>query len=192
VTQAEWQAVMGTNPSFFVGPSLPVESVSWTDAMAYCAALTQSERAAGRLPVGYQYRLPTEAEWEYCCRAGTTTEWEVGISLSCGQANFWGQTGGCVGQTAHFGSYASNAWGLHDMHGNVWEWCLDAWGGSANYPSGAVSDPYVPSGPLRVLRGGSWIDGAYRCRSAVRGGGSPVDRYYGDGFRVVLAPVLVP
>jgi formylglycine-generating enzyme required for sulfatase activity len=192
VTQAEWQAVMGTNPSFFVGPSLPVETVSWNDAMAYCAALTARERAAGRIPSGYQYRLPTEAEWEYSCRAGTTTEWNVGSSLNCGQANFSAQSGGCVGQTANVGSYAPNAWGLHDMHGNVWEWCLDAWDFSANYPSSAVSDPYVSSGPLRVDRGGGWGGDAFSCRSAVRVGLPPRYRFNAYGFRVVLAPVLVP
>jgi formylglycine-generating enzyme required for sulfatase activity len=193
VTQAEWQAVMGTNPSYFVGPDLPVETVSWNHVLAYCAALTRSERAAGRLPIGYQYRLPTEAEWEYCCRAGTTTEWNVGSSLSCGQANSTGVPGGghCVGRTANVGSYRPNAWGLHDMHGNVREWCLDAWDGSANYPSSPVSDPFVTSGPYRVVRGGSWRDYAVFCRSALRLRFSPGEASSYDGFRVVLAPVLV-
>jgi formylglycine-generating enzyme required for sulfatase activity len=188
VAQAEWQAVMANNPSHFVGPNRPVEMVSWHDAMAYCAALTTREQAAGRLPVGYQYRLPTEAEWEYCCRAGTTTEWNVGNSLSCGLANF----DYCVGQTANVGSYGPNAWGLHDMHGNIWEWCLDAWDGSANYPSSAVSDPYVSSGPIRVIRSGCWFGIGSNCRSAVRYGGVLVYRSYGIGFRIVLAPILVP
>jgi formylglycine-generating enzyme required for sulfatase activity len=194
VTQAEWQAVMGTNPSFFVGPNLPVETVAWQDAMAFCAALTTRERAAGRLPMDYQYRLPTEAEWEYCCRAGTTTEFNVGSSLSCGQANFSGAPSGgrCVGQTTNVGSYAPNAWGLHGMHGNVREWCLDAWDGIGNYPSGAVSDPYVSSGPYRVARGGGWNLLAEFGRSAFRFWFYVDSRYYNFGFRVVLAPVLVP
>jgi formylglycine-generating enzyme required for sulfatase activity len=189
VTQAEWQAVMGTNPSSFRGPNLPVETVSWNEAMAYCAALTARERAAGRLPSGYQYRLPTEAEWEYCCRAGTTTEWSVGASLNCGQANY----NRCAGRTTTIvGSYSPNSWGLHDMHGNVWEWCLDAWDRSANYPAAAVSDPYVRSGPFRVARSGAWHNSASECRSAIRYGYDPGFRGYADGFRVVLAPVLVP
>jgi formylglycine-generating enzyme required for sulfatase activity len=191
VTYTEWQALMGTNPPGFRGPNLPVVSVSWSDAMAYCAALTAQERAAGRLPFGYQYRLPTEAEWEYCCRAGTTTEWNVGSSLNCGQANFGG-FGGCVGQTASVGGYAANTWGLHDTHGNVWEWCLDAWDGYPNYPSGAVSDPYISSGPDRVLRGGSWFGVALLCRSAQRGWSAPDSLSADFGFRVALAPVLVP
>jgi formylglycine-generating enzyme required for sulfatase activity len=188
VTQAEWQALMGNNPSYFRGPNLPVESVSWDDAMAYCAGLTAREMAAGRIPFGYQYRLPTEAEWEYCCRAGTSTEWNVGTSPSCAQANLYG----CAYQTTNVGSHAANAWGLHDMHGNVAERCLDAWDGSANYPSSTLSDPYVSSGPNRVRRGGGWNGSADRCRSAVRRGNSPNLRDFSGGFRVVLAPVLVP
>ena len=195
VTQAEYQAVRGTNPSFHQGasypnaPQRPVERVTWNDAMAYCAALTATEAGAGRIPAGYQYRLPTEAEWEYVCRAGTTTEWNTGASLVCVQAKF----SACgPGQTAVVGSYAANPWGLFDTHGNVWEWCLDWWDGSANYPSSAVSDPYVSSGPLRVFRGGSWGGPADICRSAFRLYGSPGGTSYYFGFRVVLAPVLVP
>ena len=191
VTQAQYQAVVGSNPSYFVGTNRPVEQVTWYSAVAYCDALTVQEAAAGRLPNGYEYRLPTEAEWEYCCRAGTTTEWNVGSSLSCGQANFY-DNGYCVppGQTSAVGSYAANAWGLRDMHGNVWEWCLDGWDGSANYPAGPVTDPYVSSssGPYRVLRGGSWNIISFICRSAFRYVIFP--SFYGNGFRVVCAPVL--
>jgi formylglycine-generating enzyme required for sulfatase activity len=194
VTQAEYQAVRGTNPSQFQGAiypnaaQRPVERVTWNDAMAYCAALTATEAAAGRLPAGYQYRLPTEAEWEYVCRAGTTTEWNTGASLTTSQANFMNG----VGQTAIVGSYAANPFGLFDTHGNVWEWCLDLWEGTANYPSSAVSDPYVSSGPFRVARGGSWGNTADFCRSASRGLNFPGGTGDGTGFRVVLAPVLVP
>ena len=195
VTQAEYQSVRGTNPSQFQGasypnaPQRPVELVTWIDAMAYCSSLTATEAAAGRIPAGYQYRLPTEAEWEYVCRAGTTTEWNTGASLVCGQANF----SGCgPGQTTVVGRYPANPWGLFDTHGNVWEWCLDSWDGSANYPSSAVSDPYVSSGPGRVIRGGSWFNAAGVCRSAYRGNSSPGGAISGIGFRVVLAPVLVP
>ena len=195
VTQAEYQSVRGTNPSQFQGasypnaPQRPVELVTWIDAMAYCSSLTATEAAAGRIPAGYQYRLPTEAEWEYVCRAGTTTEWNTGASLVCGQANF----SGCgPGQTTVVGRYPANPWGLFDTHGNVWEWCLDSWDGSANYPSSAVSDPYVSSGPYRVFRGGGWGYIAVICRSALRNFDSPGGSSYDVGFRVVLAPVLVP
>jgi formylglycine-generating enzyme required for sulfatase activity len=191
VTQAEYQSVVGSNPSSFQGanwpnaPSRPVEQVSWNNAVAYCQALTAIERAAGRVPQGYQYRLPTEAEWEYCCRAGTTTEWSTGTSLSTSQGNF----DNALGQTAVVGSYAPNAFGLHDMHGNVWEWCLDAY---TSYAPGPVTDPFVTGGPIRVIRIGSWGSTAFNCRSAVRFYSTPgISNTYG-GFRVVLAPVLVP
>ncbi|MBL8735346.1 MAG: formylglycine-generating enzyme family protein [Planctomycetes bacterium] len=192
VTQAEYQAVMGSNPSYFLGANLPVERVFWNQAVAYCDALTVQEAAAGRLPSGYEYRLPTEAEWEYCCRAGTTTEFHYGSTLVCGQASFrysYHTDSMCsfLG-TAVVGSYAANAWGLHDMHGNMWEWCLDSWDGSANYPAGSVSDPYVASGPYRVARGGGWGSGSNICRSANRSGYVPVSGDAG-GFRVVCAPV---
>ena len=194
VTQAEYQAVRGSNPSLFQGasypnaPLRPVERVTWNDAMAYCSALTATEAAAGRIPAGYQYRLPTEAEWEHACRAGTTTEWNTGASLSTSQANF----NNVLSQTTVVGSYAANPWGLFDTHGNVWEWCLDSWDGSANYPSSAVFDPYVSSGRFRVLRGGSWFNSADDCRSAFRGVNVPGISNSIIGFRVVLAPVLVP
>jgi formylglycine-generating enzyme required for sulfatase activity len=200
VTQAQYQAVMGSNPSFYQGSSYPnaaqrpVERVTWNNAVAYCTALTASEQAAGRVPAGYVYRLPTEAEWEYCCRAGTTTEFHFGPTLVCGQANFGfsyhSNTNCFIGQTAVVGSYAPNAWGLHDMHGNVWEWCQDGWDGSANYPSGPVTDPVVASGPFRVLRGGSWSYFSIDCRSAIRFGSAPPNSDLDFGFRVVLAPVL--
>lgn len=186
VTQAEYQAVMGSNPSQSLGASRPVEMVSWNQAVAYCDALTVQEAAAGRLPLGYEYRLPTEAEWEYCCRAGTTTEWNVGNSLDCGQANY----SSCVGQSSVVGSYAANAWGLHDMHGNVFEWCLDSWDGSANYPAGSVTDPYGTIGSSRVVRSGGWTILSVWCRSANRGFYAPNVQNSRTGFRVVCAPAL--
>jgi len=198
VTQAQYQAVMGSNPSYFAGapnaPQRPVERVSWNNAVAYCQALTATEQAAGRVPAGYQYRLPTEAEWEYCCRAGTTTEWNTGTSLSTSQANFGGALANATypnGQTAVVGSYAPNAFGLHDMHGNVFEWCLDSY---ATYAPGPVTDPFVTGGAVRVIRGGSWFSlfSASFCRSAFRGSSAPGIADYVFGFRVVLAPVLVP
>jgi len=191
VMQAEYQSVLGSNPSYFASgpnaPLRPVEQVSWNSAVAYCQALTATEQAAGRVPAGYQYRLPTEAEWEYCCRAGTTTEWNTGTSLSTSQANF----GGVIGQTTTVGSYAPNAFGLHDMHGNVREWCLDSY---ALYAPGPVTDPFVTGGPYRVFRGGSWhtYSTAPVCRSASRHYFTPGYADSNLGFRIVLAPVLVP
>jgi formylglycine-generating enzyme required for sulfatase activity len=199
VTQAQYQAVMGANPSLFQGaglpnaPQRPVESVSWNNAVTYCQALTAIEQAAGRVPAGYQYRLPTEAEWEYCCRAGATTEFHTGTALVCGQANFLfsdhSNTSCSIGQTAVVGSYAPNAFGLHDMHGNVSEWCLD---GSAAYSAGAVTDPYVSGDPEEpfVYRGGNWSAYSRSCRSAARGGDLATNSYFLVGFRVVLGPVL--
>jgi formylglycine-generating enzyme required for sulfatase activity len=200
VTQAQYQAVMGSNPSAFQGPSYPnaaqrpVELVTWNNAVAYCTALTASEQAAGRVPAGYVYRLPTEAEWEYCCRAGTTSEFHFGPTLVCGQANFGfsyhSNTNCSINQTAVVGSYPPNAWGLHDMHGNVWEWCQDAWDFSANYPSGPVTDPVVACCPFRVVRGGSWFFDSNFCRSAFRYSSDPAGTLFDFGFRVVLASVL--
>lgn len=198
VTQAEYQAVMGVNPSLYQGASYPnsancpVESVSWNDATAYCTALTAQEAAAGRLPFGYQYRLPTEAEWEYCCRAGSTTEFGYGNSLVCGLAQFahsYHTSSSCNSAgTVPVGSYPPNALGLYDMHGNVWEWCLDSWYGTANYPSSPVVDPYVQSGNGRITRGGGHGSTSEYCRSAYRVRQYPYYMRNDFGFRVVLAP----
>jgi len=190
VTQAEYQALMGSNPAFFPGATRPVEEVSWHQARAYCAALTAQQ--AGNLPAGYEYRLPTEAEWEYACRAGTTTEFHYGPALFCNQARFgysYHSNYSCGSSTVPVGSYAPNAFGLYDMHGNVWEWCLDSY---APYSSAAVTDPFVTGGPYRVLRGGGWAYSSFYCRSAIRGSGGPGSTNYDIGFRVGLAPVLVP
>jgi formylglycine-generating enzyme required for sulfatase activity len=200
VTQAEYLSVMGSNPSYFQGasapnaPLRPVERVTWYNARAYCAALTVTEQAAGRVPAGYHYRLPTEAEWEYCCRAGTTTEWNTGTSLSTSQANFQGALASSTyinGQTAVVGSYAANAFGLHDMHGNLWELCLDTF---AAYAPGPVTDPLVTGGFNQVVRSGSFVGGypATLCGSAFRDIYSPNGLGFDVGFRVVLAPILVP
>ncbi|MCP3882906.1 MAG: formylglycine-generating enzyme family protein [Sulfitobacter sp.] len=196
VTQAEYQAVIGVNPSRFSGADLPVEQVSWGDALAYCTALTAQEMAAGNVPVGYEYRLPTEAEWEYGCRAGTTTEFNVGTDLFCGDARFWSSfhSGNSCGispssGTINVGSYAPNAFGLYDMHGNVWEWCLDSYAG---YSGTSQTDPFVTGGSDRVFRGGSWADFSSDSRSARRVSFSPSYSAFSLGFRVVLGSVLVP
>ncbi|MCP4074542.1 MAG: formylglycine-generating enzyme family protein, partial [Hyphomicrobiales bacterium] len=191
VTQAEYQALMGSNPSSFSGPNLPVELVSWNDARAYCTALTAQEMAAGNLATGYEYRLPTEAEWEYACRAGTTTEFNVGSDLFCADARFgfsYHSNSSCgISSTIDVGSYSANAFDLYDMHGNVWEWCLDSYAG---YGAAAVTDPFVTGGSSsRVVRGGSWSGDSYHCRSAYRYSFCPGysgNRFSLIGFRAVL------
>jgi formylglycine-generating enzyme required for sulfatase activity len=203
VKQGEYLALMGSNPSYFTGDlNRPVEQVSWDDATNYCAHLTQQEQAAGRLPSGWVYRLPTESEWEYACRAGTTTAFNFGSAIHGGTANFedhW-EYDASIGyiyvsnpavptldRTTKVGSYQPNAWGLYDMHGNVWEWCRD-WYGS--YPTGSVTDPQGPvSGSGCVLRGGCYSSMGRYCRSACRYGDiGPQGRGETIGFRVVLAP----
>jgi formylglycine-generating enzyme required for sulfatase activity len=194
VTQAEYQALIGTNPAYHSGATRPVEVVSWHDARAYCAALTGQQ--AGNLPPGYEYRLPTEAEWEYACRAGTTTEFHGGPDLFCDHARFYNSYHATPPQvcpspsaTEPVGSYAPNAFGLYDMHGNVREWCLDSY---ALYSSTAITDPFVTGGLYRVFRGGCWNDNSAFCRSAIRNDYNSGYAIGYIGFRVVLAPILVP
>ena len=200
VTQAQYEAVMGSNPSQYIGADLPVDTVNWSDAETFCALLTEQERETGRLPRGYEYTLPTEAQWEYACRAGTTTALNSGKDLSdeeeCSEMDevgwYWYNAGvesydqGLI-CTRPVGQKEPNAWGLYDMHGNVYEWCLDWFG---DYPTEAMIDPEGPeTGKCRVNRGGGWTDRAGDCRSAFRGENFPDSTYNMLGFRVVLAPI---
>ena len=199
VTQAEYEKVMGKNPSWFSAKGegkvkdmdtsrFPVERVSWDNAVAFCKKLSElpEEKKAGRV-----YRLPTEAEWEYACRAGTKTVFHYGNSLSSKQANFDGafsyggaDKGPYLERTAKVGSYAPNAFGLYGMHGNVWEWCQDGYDASY-YKTNLREDPPGPAQASdRVVRGGSWIDYGGDCRSAFRDGYAPGRRGDGLGFRV--------
>ncbi|MBN1403840.1 MAG: SUMF1/EgtB/PvdO family nonheme iron enzyme [Opitutales bacterium] len=181
VTQAQWQALMGTNPSNFasVGPNAPVDSVSWAEAMAFCRKLTEIERAAGRIPAGYEYSLPTEAQWEYAARAGSDDPYSGGSLQRIG----W-YAGNADGRTHPVGQKQPNAWGLYDMQGNVWEWCYDWYG---EYPEHAVTEPAGPaSGSKRINRGGGWMDHMSFCRVAYRGSEAPTRINSNVGFRVVL------
>ena len=177
VTQAQYEAVMGKNPSKFKGATNPVEMVSWDYATDFCKKLSEKTRQV--------VRLPTEAEWEYACRAGTQTAYSFGDDPSAlGDYAWWGRNSG---KTTHpVGQKKPNAWGLYDMHGNVWEWCADWWG---EYPKGPVTDPSGPStdpsGPAtgdsgdRVMRGGSWYDNV---AGRFRGGGRCFDPACGFDF----------
>ena len=190
VTQGEYLSVIGTNPSYCTGDTnRPVEMVNWYDATNYCAQLTARELVAGRLPAGWAYRLPTEAEWEYAGRAGSTNRFSYGEDPGYMQlANYAWYDVNSGGTTHAVGGKQPNRWGLYDMSGNVWEWCSSWYG---NYPGGSVTDPQgATSGSYRVVRGGGWYYFGGYCRSAFRFdfGYYPTNRYFTLGFRVVLAP----
>ena len=191
VTQAQYQALMGENPSTFRGEDRPVETVSWDESVAFCDRLSTQ--------TGRNYRLPTEAEWEYACRAGTTTPFAFGDMITPELANYdWKSSyngsptrSSDPRETQPVGSYPANAWGLYDMHGNVWEWCLDHW--HSNYADkpeelkqdGSTAWLSSDESKNRLLRGGSWADYAEACRSAYRARYAPDIRRSSYGFRVV-------
>ena len=196
VTQQDYLTVMDANPSHFTAhyggaPNHPVEEVTWEDAVAFCKQLSAlpGERAAGRV-----YRLPTEAEWEYACRAGTTTAFSFGPTASSTQANFSGHhpyddaDGPYLQRTSAVGSYLPNAFGLYDMHGNVWEWCADWYQPDYYAHSPAVDPPGPEAGESHPLRGGSWFIVGRGCRSAERcyTDEAPVRRTGSIGFRVAM------
>lgn len=200
VTQAEYTVVMGSNPSSFTGDNRPVETVSWYDAVRYCNALSERE---GLTPVytidgenvtwnreGNGYRLPTEAEWEYACRAGTVSPFSTGRNITVDQSNWYssypyidGEGGGAYRrQTVGVDEFTPNPWGLYNMHGNVSEWCWDRY---AAYGTQAQTDPTgAETGRNRVARGGGWYDYAKHVRSAYRSVAPPDYTDYKRGFRV--------
>jgi formylglycine-generating enzyme required for sulfatase activity len=195
ITQAQYGAVMGTNPAAdydqdrFVSPNKPVVGVNWDQAVAFCQRLTQR--------TGRPYRLPSEAEWEYACRAGTTTPFYFGKTLTTEVANYDGNFtygSGPKGEyrneptpVDHFG--IANAFGLSDMHGNVWEWCQDSWHNSyEGAPRDGSAWVDAKENKLRILRGGSWDCAPRTCRCAFRGSTFPEDRGSDSGFRVVSVP----
>jgi formylglycine-generating enzyme required for sulfatase activity len=181
VTQEQYQQVMGNNPSRFQGRDLPVGQVSWDDAQEFCKKASEK--------TGQTVRLPTEAEWEHACRAGTNTTYCTGdAEADLDRAAWW--PGNSGHKTHPVGRKAANPWGLYDMHGNVSEWCADwLWG----YGRGAVADPQGPTkGARRVKRGGSWLMYREYCRSAHRDGSFPDNRSWVIGFRVVAVAPRTP
>jgi formylglycine-generating enzyme required for sulfatase activity len=195
VTQGQYEKVMGVNPSYFQkrvirksdSSMYPVEQVWWENAVEFCKRLSElpEEKKAGRV-----YRLPTEAEWEYACRAGSKTAFYFGDDSELIGAYAW-HPANSGDQTHPVGEKKPNAWGLYDMHGNVWEWCSDWYG---DYPEGAVTDPVGPEeGSYRVYRGGSWCYELAYCRSASRFWWDPSIRVSGlNGFRVSLSSSRIP
>ena len=174
VTQEQWESVMGDNPSSTKGAKLPVTDVSWDDCQEFIKKLNAKTNGG--------YRLPTEAEWEFACRAGTSTAYSYGDSLTKSDANIDNR----AGSIKAVGSYKANVFGLHDMHGNVDEWCEDWFG---NYPPGSVTDPKGPAkGEYRVLRGGSFGCSGSIARSSFRVGDSPTGRDNAAGFRLARTP----
>lgn len=196
LTQAQFGQFMDEMPAAFTGSDFPVEQVTWEQAVEYCQRLTEAERRAGRLPEGYRYRLPTEAEWEYAARGGTTTPFHFGDQADPRRGNFRGAYPSDFDSafrarddygTVAVGQFAPNAFGLYDVHGNVREWTAD--GFRSRLPGGARTDPAPREGGERyAVRGGSWEDFAVRVRSAAREGAGASTRSNSLGFRVFLAP----
>ena len=188
-TQAQWKAMIGTQPwagkrHVKEGDDYPVTYVSWGDAVKFCAELTKKDLLSGKLPVNWEYRLPTDAQWEYACRAGSKTRFSFGDDDSqLGGYAWFDKNARIVGEKyAHrVGGKRANVWGLHDMHGNVYEWCRDWY--ELEVPGG--TDPEVTKmGSRRVHRGGSWYYFSWFCRSAARYRSRPGDRSSLLGFRV--------
>lgn len=187
VTQAQWKAIMGSNPSRFKGENRPVEGVSWYEAVEFCQKLSQQSDK--------NYRLPSEAEWEYACRAGTTTPFHFGETITTKLANYDGNyaygsgpRGDWRRQTTEVGSFPSNAFGLHDMHGNVAEWCQDTWFTTyKDAPTDGSARLGFNKGDSKVLRGFSLWFTPGSCRSEFRRGCFPHDGYPFMGFRVVYS-----
>lgn len=184
VTQEQWQAVMGKNPSRFKSADRPVENVSWHDAQAFCQKLNALVETPGCASL--QFRLPTEAEWECACRAGTQTIWPFGNDPEqLGQYAWF--NGNAINQAHPVGKFMPNAWGAYDMLGNVWEWCAD-WFDEEYYASSPMENPQGPtSGQTRVLRGGAWNNYPNICRSASRNKLAPHIGSYLIGFRLARA-----
>ncbi|MGJ8724969.1 MAG: formylglycine-generating enzyme family protein [Roseibacillus sp.] len=210
ITQGQWLAVMGKTiqqqidikegpigrganlvaEASAIGPNQPMSFVNWSDAISFAKILTQTEHESGVLPKELAYTLPTEAQWEYACRAGTRTVFSFGNTLSAEQANFYGkkpygltEEGEYREKTTEVKSFEPNAWGLYDMHGNLYEWCADWYSEKAS----GGNDPQGPeTGDGRNIRGGTWNRTANSCRSAYRYSSGPESRSYNIGFRIII------
>ena len=184
VTQREYVGVAGKNPSHFTNDiNLPVEKLTFFDASAYCTEMTRREKAAGHLPPGFVYRLPTEAEWEYACRAGTTNNFYFGEATNSEEYAWTLENSEAT--THPVGLKKPNGWGFYDIHGNVWEWCSDWF---ELYPSGDLVDPRGPStGKFKVFRGGGWNHEAKFAGARNRFMMPPSNGIYFVGFRIVLS-----
>ena len=188
VTQGEYAALTGKNPSHYQGDTnRPVEKLTWFDAVAYCEKLTKQEQQAGHLPPNYEYRLPSEAEWEYACRAGTTNLFSFGDTVTEADQYAWTMENSEV--TTHpIGQKRPNPWGLYDMHGNVWEWCSDWF---APYPAMALTNPPGPTNSkFKVFRGGGWNQAIEFARSRNRFMMSPSNGIHFVGFRIALGQIF--
>jgi len=184
VTQAQWKAVMGTNPSYFKGDDLPVEKVSWNDAMSFCERLN----AVGRAPNGWRFTLPTETQWEYAARGGRKNKgYKYSGSNNIDEVAWY--TSNSDSKTHPVGKKAANELGLYDMSGNVWEWCLDNWLDKSDRLTAEFSRDNDPDSSHRVLRGGGWFNYARYCRSSDRYGNAPGLRSSNLGFRLALVPI---
>ncbi|HVS53851.1 MAG TPA: formylglycine-generating enzyme family protein [Opitutaceae bacterium] len=177
VTQAQWTALMGDNPSEFKGPSRPVDTVSWNDCQRFLAKLSAK--------TGRKFTLPTEAQWEFACRAGSTTTWSFG-ERDTNAADYGWLGENSSGTTHPVGEKKPNAWGLHDMHGNVWEWCADFYTKHAYASKDAIDPRGPPPSEGHILRGGAWGEHPNNARSATRNCMGPDDRHNGTGFRCVM------
>lgn len=188
VTQAEYAALMGRNPSHFTGDSnRPVEKVTFFDASNYCATVTQRERKAGRLPAGYEYRLPSEGEWEYACRAGATNLYSFGDDAGVAEQFAWTAENSDAA-THPVGLKRPNAWGLYDTHGNIWEWCSDWF---EAYPAAPLTDPVGPAtSKYKLFKGGGWNQDLEYGRASSRFMMSPSNGIHFVGFRLALGPPL--
>lgn len=204
-TQGDWKRIVGTLPGEFTaelpeGENLPVGNVNFAEAEMFCSRATQRGRQAGEIPPDWEFRLPTEAQWEYACRAGTTTATSFGDRIGSRQANIrgdkpynGGEPGPTLGRAAPVGSYPANPWGLHDMHGNTCEWCRDWF--HIRLPGGVDPDLYMAMATAtrsehgdisRSRRGSCWADSGWPCRSAFRQRFEPARRYDHIGIRVVV------
>ncbi len=195
-TQALWEAVMGHNPSHFIGAERPVENVSWNDVHSFIQALNTAQDTADEQDE-LQLRFPTEAEWEHACRAGTQTPFSFGENIHTNQVNYNGddpytnnQKGLYRGQTVNVKALPGNSFGLYQMHGNVWEWCEDWYG---EYSNEAITDPKGPTtGESRILRGGGWVSSGRHMRSGHRDWLNPNSRHINIGFRLARSPSTLP